>query len=136
MGTSALSRSVRNFATTPSQGPEQFLFIVNDAPYGNERAYNAVRLALALVSRSETKVRLFLLADAVACAKIGQKVPVGYYNIGFMLSKVIRDGDVGICGTCMDARGIQETELISGAKRSTLAELAEWTNEAHKVLVF
>jgi sulfur relay (sulfurtransferase) complex TusBCD TusD component (DsrE family) len=50
------------------------LFVVNDAPYGNERAYNALRLA--------------------------------------------------------------ESEVIEGAKRSTLAQLADWTLEADKALVF
>lgn len=112
------------------------LFILNDAPYGNERAYNALRLAGALAGREGEQVRLFLLADAVACAKAGQKVPQGYYNVNLMLGKVIRAGEVGVCGTCMDARGLSEDELQEGARRSTLAELADWTAEADKVLVF
>jgi uncharacterized protein involved in oxidation of intracellular sulfur len=112
------------------------LFIVNDAPYGDERAYNALRLAGALASREGQAVRLFLMADAVTCAKIGQKVPEGYYNVQLMLGKVARKGEVGLCGTCMDARGLRDDELIEGAKRSTLAQLADWTAEADKVLVF
>ncbi|MDX5362628.1 MAG: DsrE family protein [Pseudazoarcus pumilus] len=112
------------------------LFILNDAPYGNERAYNALRLAGALAGREGEQVRLFLLADAVACAKSGQKVPQGYYNVNLMLGKVIRAGEVGVCGTCMDARGLTEPDLQEGARRSTLAELAEWTATADKVLVF
>jgi uncharacterized protein involved in oxidation of intracellular sulfur len=112
------------------------LFIVNDAPYGNERSYNALRLAGALASREGQAVRLFLLADAVTCAKSGQKVPEGYYNVQLMLGKVARKGEVALCGTCMDARGLREDELIEGAKRGTLAQLADWTAEAGKVLVF
>ncbi|MBA4743142.1 MAG: DsrE family protein [Azoarcus sp.] len=112
------------------------LFILNDAPYGSERAYNALRLAGALVGREGEQVRLFLLADAVACAKAGHKVPQGYYNVNLMLGKVIRAGEVGVCGTCMDARGMTEDELLDGAARSTLGELAKWTAEADKVLVF
>ncbi|MDO9164760.1 MAG: DsrE family protein [Rhodoferax sp.] len=112
------------------------LFILNDAPYGNERAYNALRLAGALASKEGQHVRLFLLADAVGCAKAGQKVPEGYYNIQLMLGKVLRNGEVALCGTCMDARGIAEAEVIEGARRSTLAQLADWTVEADKVLVF
>jgi uncharacterized protein involved in oxidation of intracellular sulfur len=112
------------------------LFILNDAPYGNERAYNGLRLASALAGKEEQQVRLFLLADAVGCAKSGQKVPQGYYNIQLMLGKVAREGDVGLCGACMDARGLTDNELADGAKRSTLAQLAEWTAEADKVLVF
>ncbi|WP_374678403.1 DsrE/DsrF/TusD sulfur relay family protein [Piscinibacter sp.] len=112
------------------------LFIVNDAPYGNERAYNALRLAGALASREGQAVRLFLMADAVGCAKSGQKVPEGYYNVQLMLGKVARKGEVGLCGTCMDARGLRDDELIEGTKRGTLAQLADWTAEADKVLVF
>jgi len=112
------------------------LFIVNDAPYGNERAYNALRLAGTLANREGQQVRLFLMADAVGCAKAGQKVPEGYYNVQLMLGKVLRKGEVGLCGTCMDARGLTEAEVIEGAKRSTLAQLADWTVEADKVLVF
>jgi len=112
------------------------LFILNDAPYGNERAYNALRLAAALAARDGQQVRLFLMADAVACAKSGQKLPEGYYNLQLMLGKVIRKGEVGLCGTCMDARGLRDDEVMEGARRSTLAQLAEWTAESDKVLVF
>ena len=112
------------------------LFILNDAPCGNERAYNALRRAAAVAGQDDQQVRLFLMADAVACAKSGQKVPEGYYNVQLMLGKVIRKGEVGLCGTCMDARGMLETEAVEGARRSTLAQLATWTAEADKVLVF
>lgn len=112
------------------------LFIVNDAPYGNERAYNALRLAGALASREGQAVRLFLMADAVGCAESGQKVPEGYYSVQNMLGRVARKGEIGLCGTCMDARGLRDDELIEGAQRSTLAQLTDWTAEADKVLVF
>lgn len=114
----------------------QVLFIVNDAPYGNERAYNALRLAGALSAKDNVHVRVFLMADAVGCAKDHQKVPEGYYNIQLMLNKIIRKGELGLCGTCMDARGFLDSEMMEGARRSTLAQLAEWTAEADKVLVF
>jgi uncharacterized protein involved in oxidation of intracellular sulfur len=112
------------------------LFVLNDAPYGNERAYNGLRLAGALAAKDDQTVRLFLMADAVGCAKSGQKVPEGYYNVQLMLGKVARKGEVGLCGTCMDARGLRDEEMIGGAKRGTLAQLADWTAEADKVLVF
>lgn len=112
------------------------LFILNDAPYGSERAYNALRLAGALSGREGQEIQMFLLADAVGCAKAGQKVPEGYYNVQVMLGKVLRKGQVALCGTCMDARGMSETEIMEGAKRGTLAQLAEWTAQADKVLVF
>lgn len=112
------------------------LFILNDAPYGSERAYNALRLAGALAGREGERIQLFLLGDAVGCAKAGQKVAEGYYNVQVMLGKVLRKGQVALCGTCLDARGISETELIEGVKRGTMAQLAEWTAQADKVLVF
>jgi len=112
------------------------LFILNDAPYGNERAYNGLRLAGALANRDGQTVRVFLMADAVGCAKAGQKVPEGYYNVQLMLGKVLRKGEVALCGTCMDARGMVQADMIEGAQRSTLAQLADWTAEADKVLVF
>lgn len=110
------------------------LFIINDAPYGSERAYNALRLARALGKQPGERVRVFLMGDAVACAKAGQKVPEGYYNAGDMLR--MAGGEVALCGTCLDARGIGEGELVTGTRRGNLDELAAWTADATKVLVF
>ncbi len=112
------------------------LFILNEAPSGSERSYNALRLAGALSGREGQEVKVFLLADAVTCARSGQRVPEGYYNVALMLSKVIHQGEVGLCGTCMDARGMPESDMVEGAHRSTLAQLADWTMAADKVLVF
>jgi uncharacterized protein involved in oxidation of intracellular sulfur len=113
------------------------LLILNDAPYGTERSYNALRLAGALAKRGSEDVRVFLLGDAVACAKRGQSTPQGSYNIERMLRVVtLQRAPVGVCGTCMDARGIAAEELIDGAKRSTLDELADWTTWSERVLVF
>lgn len=110
------------------------LYILNDAPYGTERSFNALRLARQLGKMEGETVRVFLMGDAVACAKSGQKVPEGYYNAGDMVRMV--GGEVGLCGTCMDARGMAVDQVVEGARRSTLKELAEWTAAADKVLVF
>lgn len=113
------------------------LFILNDAPYGNERSYNALRLAGALSNADGEEVRMFFMGDAVSCAKAGQKVPDGYYNLELMIGKLVRAGaEIGLCGTFMDARGIRETEVVNEGYRSTLAELTSWTQWAEKVLVF
>ena len=114
------------------------LFIVNDPPYGSERVYNAFRLAQALLKREPaTPLTLFLMADAVLAAKAGQKTPDGYYNVERMLKRIIGgNGTVLLCGTCMDARGLSEAELIPGTRRSSMDELAAATAEADKVLVF
>lgn len=117
----------------------QYLIVLNDAPYGTERAYNGLRLARELLKDKTlaNEVRVFLVGDAAACAKSGQKVPQGYYHIESFLKMITHSGGViGVCGTCMDARGITDSELVEGTKRSTLAEWSEWTMWADKVLVF
>jgi uncharacterized protein involved in oxidation of intracellular sulfur len=113
------------------------LFILNDAPYGTEHTYNGLRLAGSLSRQEDTQVRVFLIGDAVASAKAGQKVPQGYYNVATMVGTVLRRGGaVGVCGSCIEARGIADTELLEGAQRSSMDELTAWTLEADKVLVF
>jgi uncharacterized protein involved in oxidation of intracellular sulfur len=113
------------------------LFILNDAPYGTERSYDALRLAISLAKVEGEEVRVFLMGDAASCAKAGQKVPQGYYNVADMLAMAAKRGAaIGVCGTCLDARGIAEAELVEGAHRGTLAEVTEWHRWADKVNVF
>jgi uncharacterized protein involved in oxidation of intracellular sulfur len=122
------------------------LFILNDAPYGSERTYNGLRLAGAIAKQEGSEkllaghpneVHIFLIGDAAVAAHCHQSVPQGFYNVEVMLGNVIRHGGtVGICGTCMDARGIADNDLSEGTHRSMLAELANWTGWADKVLVF
>jgi uncharacterized protein involved in oxidation of intracellular sulfur len=113
------------------------LFILNDPPYGTERSYNALRLAKALhKSDPGADIALFLMADAVSCAKAGQKTPPGFYNLEVMIKGVARHAKIVLCGACMDARGLADGELVEGAVRGTMAELAQLTLDADKVLVF
>jgi uncharacterized protein involved in oxidation of intracellular sulfur len=113
------------------------LLILNDPPYGTERSYNGLRLATSLAKHESGSVRVFLMGDAAACAKAGQKVPSGYYNLETMLKVLGGLGAaVGVCGTCMDARGITEPDLVQGAHRSSMNELTAWTAETAKVIVF
>ncbi|MDO8988628.1 MAG: DsrE family protein [Sideroxyarcus sp.] len=113
------------------------LFILNDAPYGSERTYNGLRLAAAVAKQEDSAVRVFLIGDGAASAHRNQKVPQGFYNVEVMIGNVVRNGgEVGICGTCMDARGMGDGDIADGTHRGTLAELAEWTMWADKVLVF
>jgi uncharacterized protein involved in oxidation of intracellular sulfur len=113
------------------------LFILNDPPYGTERSYNGLRLAGALAKREGEQVHVFLIGDAAACAKRNQKVPQGYYNLEVMLGAVTRRrGEVGVCGSCMDARGINDEDLVPGTRRSSMEELADWTLWADRVVAF
>jgi uncharacterized protein involved in oxidation of intracellular sulfur len=115
------------------------LIILNDPPYGTERSYNGLRLAHALAKdEPSSEITLFLMADAVLCAKKGQKTPDGFYNIERMLKRVLASSSnkVLLCGTCMDARGLTDSDILEGARRSNMDELAQATRAAEKVLVF
>ena len=114
-----------------------YLFILNDPPYGTERSYNALRLATALTKIENSRVSVFLLGDAAVCALAGQTTPTGYYNLERMLKILKSKGaSIGVCGTCMDGRGIKLEMLAEGAHRSSMDELAAWTAAADRVLVF
>lgn len=114
------------------------LIIINDAPYGTEKAYNALRMTMTLQKEhTDVCVRIFLMADAVACALPNQSTPEGYYNIERMLKSVIsKGGQVKACGTCSEARGIKGLTLIEGVEISTMSQLTQWTVEAVKVVTF
>lgn len=113
------------------------LVVLNDQPYGSERSYNGLRMAISLLKTQSEEVRVFLMGDAAACAKQGQKVAQGYYNVADMLGMVARrGGQIAACGTCMDARGLSDAELVEGTHRGSMAELAEWHLWADKVIVF
>ena len=115
----------------------KILFTVNDPPYGTERVYNALRLAHALLKKEpEATLTVFLMADAVLAAKPGQKPPEGYYSVERMLKRLAGKDRVLLCGTCMDARGLSDAEMMDGARRSSMDELAVATLAADKVLVF
>lgn len=77
------------------------------------------------------------MADAVQAARRGQTTPTGYYNLERMLTIPVRQGSqCGACGSCMDARGVTDEDLVFGVRRSSMDELAAWTRDADKVLVY
>src|ERR1700675_5064573 len=91
-GTARDSRS----RTTPNHNSKdsrtmKTLFILNDAPYGTERSYNGLRLAGSLSKVESQEMKVFLIGDAAGCARAGQKVPEGFYNIELMLGRVVRN---------------------------------------------
>jgi uncharacterized protein involved in oxidation of intracellular sulfur len=116
----------------------KILFIVNDAPYGSEKLYNALRLAMKLQQeRADSEVRVFLMADAVTAALPGQTTPQGYYNVERMLKAVAnKGGEVKACGTCVEARGLEKLGLIEGVAVSTMSQLAQWVVDSDRVLTF
>jgi uncharacterized protein involved in oxidation of intracellular sulfur len=73
---------------------KKYLFVINDAPYGNERPYNALRHAMNVSKREGVHVKVFLVTDAVYCARKGQNTPDGYYNIERMVKSLAKRGKV------------------------------------------
>ncbi len=116
----------------------KLLIIINDAPYGTEKAYNALRIANQTnKDYPEAEVCVFLMADAVSCALANQETPNGYYNIGRMLKLSLNKGaSVKLCGSCMDARGLKEEFMLEKTERSTMAELTKLIMESTQVLTF
>ncbi len=114
------------------------LIIINDAPYGTEKAYNGLRIANQLnKSHTDIQVNIFLMADAVSCAIAGQKTPNGYYNIERMMKLSLNKGTkVKLCGSCSDARGLTAEQIIEGTEMSNMEELGNWIATADQTLTF
>ena len=113
------------------------LLILNDAPYGSERSYNGLRLALSLVKRDGEQVRVFLMGDGVGCAVRGQRTPNGYYNVERMVVAIAQRGaEVACCGSCSDARGLTDETRTTAARPSSMDELTDWTLWADHVIAF
>jgi uncharacterized protein involved in oxidation of intracellular sulfur len=54
-----------------------------------------------------------------------------------MLGMIVRaGGEISVCGTCIDARGISAEELIEGASRGGMDVLTRWSQWADKVVTF
>lgn len=118
---------------------QKILIVINDAPYGTEKAYNAFRLAITLKNEysSEVEVNIFLLADAVFCGLPSQNSPSGYYNIERMVKSLIQKGcEIKSCGGCSEIRGIASIPFIEGVKISNMKEFAQWSIQADKVFTF
>ena len=116
----------------------KLLFILNGPPYGTEHSYNGLRLASNMAKTDPAaNVSVFLMGDAVSCAKTGQQTPNGYYNLERMIKgAALLKVSISLCGTCMDARGLKDEDLIDGCTRGSLDALAAATFAADKVLVF
>lgn len=116
----------------------KILIIINNSPYGTERAYNALRIANQLNKDfPETEVVIFLMADAVNCAIPNQNTPNGYYNIERMINFSASKGTrLLLCGSCLEARGLKHVELLEKSEISSMAELTKQLVECDKVLTF
>jgi uncharacterized protein involved in oxidation of intracellular sulfur len=116
---------------------QRILIILTEPPYGNEKPYNALRLARALLDKKGVRLSIYLLGDAVTGAKKGQKTPGGSYNIGKMLTFLANKGvPISLCIICQEARGIKDGELLDGVKPGGMQVLSDWVLKHDKVLTF
>jgi tRNA 2-thiouridine synthesizing protein D len=115
---------------------ETVTIVINEAAYGKERAWNALRLAMAMMVK-DLKVNVFLLEDGVTVAKRDQHPPEGYYNLEKMLSQLVQNGaKVRACSTCLQARGLSQSDLVLGVEAGKLLDLVQWIKESKSVLSF
>lgn len=104
---------------------------------GNDSSYNGLRLATSLAKSEGTTLLVFLIGNAASCAVREQVTPCGYYNLERMLKFLVgKRAKIGVCGSCMDARGIKSETLVEGTPRSSMDELTAWTQAADRILVF
>ena len=112
-----------------------FTIIINEAPYGNERALSALRFAWTANIEGH-KVRIWLFENGVYLAKKGQKPASGFVNFGQNLEDLIGEVEVKACVVCAEARGLTQAELIEGVRIATIHELIQWTVDSDKIIVF
>ncbi|UAY78245.1 DsrE family protein [Pasteurella canis] len=117
---------------------QKILFIIHAAPYGNEAFFSALRLALQLQDQYQRSVdlKIFLMSDAVTGGLAKQNPTEGYHLQQALEILTAQGAQVKLCKTCTQARGMTHLPLAEGIEIGTLAELADWTFEADKVLNF
>jgi uncharacterized protein involved in oxidation of intracellular sulfur len=117
---------------------ETLTMIISSSPYGDERIWNALRLAESLCCiDAKMKINIFLIGDAVNAAKKGQKPPKGFYNIEKMLTDLVKAGvNASVCHTSMNLRGLTDQDLVKGTKMGTITELSNWIQQSQKVISF
>jgi sulfur relay (sulfurtransferase) complex TusBCD TusD component (DsrE family) len=112
------------------------IIIIDAPPYGDERPYNGLRLAQALLDAGEW-IELFLLGDGVHVAHARQDPRGAHASLEPMLAELVGKGAVvTLCGTCCQARGLGEDELVEGVRIGTIHDLADLVRRSDKVLTF
>lgn len=115
----------------------KMVVILQGPAYGDERAYNGLRLAGNLAKRDDVEVKVFCFGDAIGCAVAGQQLPNGYYHLDRMITAAgHHDTEIGCCATCLDARAITDDQLTAPAHRATLEDLTDWVLWADKTVTF
>lgn len=117
---------------------QKLLFILNESPYGTEKTFNALRLAVNLQEEygKDVRIKAFFFSDSVLSGLAGQEPKEGT-NIGQILEIfVAQGGEAKLCTTCTKARGITHLPLIESITLGTLDDAAAWILWADKVINF
>lgn len=118
---------------------QKILIIVHAPPYGSERCLSALRVANALAgvdAPSTPQLRVFLMSDATILALPNQQDGDGKGLQAMVEELTARQVPVVVCRTCALARGLADLPLLPGTRIGTLAELAESSLWADKVITF
>lgn len=114
----------------------QVLIIINESPLANEKAYNALRIGIQLQKDGHT-VKIYMIADGVYCGMANTKVPTGAYHILSMVEDITKNGgEIKMCTSCGNARGLADNKMASGVEWTNLKTLTDWTVNSDKILTF
>ncbi|HBO37826.1 MAG TPA: hypothetical protein DD638_04100 [Pasteurellaceae bacterium] len=117
---------------------QKILFILNESPYGTEKTFNALRLAVNLQEEynKTIELKLFFFSDSVLSGLAGQAPNEGP-NIQQVLEILVAQGaEVKLCTSCSKARGTIDRPLVQGVQLGTLDDVAAWTIWADKIVNF
>lgn len=117
---------------------QKLLFIFNESPYGTEKTFNGLRLALNFQEEyaQKTEIKLFFFSDSVLSGLAGQNPKEGA-NIQQALEILTNQGaEAKLCTTCANTRGVANLPLVEGVQLGTLDDVAAWTLWADKVVNF
>ena len=110
--------------------------IINELPYKNDKAWNALRLAGELLNQ-DVKVKIFLLEDGVDVGKENQAAKGKEYNLEELAKKLLaKDVPFVARSTCLNVCGISKEKLIDGVVEGRMSDLANLVKESDKVLTF
>lgn len=110
--------------------------IINELPYKNDKAWNALRLAGELLNQ-DIKVKIFLLEDGVDIGKENQDTKGKEYNLEKLTKKLLsRNASFVACSTCLKVCGMSKEKLIDGIIEGHMSDLAKLVKESDKVLTF
>ncbi|CAD6364217.1 DsrE/DsrF/TusD sulfur relay family protein [Shewanella putrefaciens] len=116
---------------------QQILIVAHASPYGTEKLFNTLRIAMALQDQEEQLIglKIFLMSDAIFGALKNQTTPDLSYNLQQMFEILsAQQVPILLCKTCAQARGVNAEMIIEGADIGTLQDLTRWTLAADKVI--